>query len=184
MSDNELFDSEDEIAGEDAATGGKKIGFIPGLAIQILKWTGIVLAAIIFVVTVVVITLNVMGDSFGSQSRIPADSEAYADRRPELSWYTIEEMRGSTADRSTFIIRPHIGYDPGAQAVLTELISRNIQIREEILVYFNSRNASELEGVEARNRIKNDLVTRLNNNIMRTGRVRDVAFDVFTIIEF
>ncbi|TVQ39963.1 MAG: hypothetical protein EA384_05175 [Spirochaetaceae bacterium] len=187
MSDNEMFDAEDEVAGEEIASGGKRIGFLPGIVIQILKWTGIVLGAIIFVVTIVVVTLNFMGDGFATQSRIPAESEAYADRRPILDWYSgIGELRGQTADdaRHTFIIQPHIGYDQENRAVQNELIQRNIQIREEILLYFSSRRASELEGVENRNRIKQDLVTRINNNIMRSGRIRDVAFDAFQIVDF
>ena len=184
MSDNELFESEEEIAGEEAASGGKKIGFLPGMVIQILKWVGIVLAAIIFVVTVVVVTLGFMGDRMGSQTRIPVDSESYADRLPVYDWHSLDELRGTTRDGSTFIIQPHIGYDPGAQAVLTEILSRRIQIRSEILLYFNSQDAAFLQNHQNRTRIQSDLVTRLNNNIMRSGRVRDIAFDVFTIIAF
>ena len=187
MSDNELFDAEDDVGGEEIASGGKRIGFIPGIVIQILKWTGIILGAIIFVVTVVVVTLHFMGDGFASQSRIPAESEAYADRRPVLDWYSnVGELRGQTADeaRHTFIIHAHIGYDQENRAVQNELIARNIQIREEILLYFSSKRAAELEGVENRNRIKQDLITRINNNIMRSGRIRDVAFDSFKIVDF
>ena len=186
MSDNELFDADEEVGGEEIASGGKKIGFIPGLAIQILKWTGIVLGAVIFVVTIVMVTLHLLGDGLTTQTRVPAESEAYADRRPVLDWYSgIGELRGQTADetRHTFIINPHIGYDVDNRAVQNELIQRNIQIREEILLYFSSRRANELLGIENRSRIKNDLVTRINN-LMRSGRIRDVAFDSFQVVDF
>ena len=51
MSD-ELFDSEDEIVGgEETQSTARRTGFLPGIVIQVLKWVGIIIGAIIFIVS-------------------------------------------------------------------------------------------------------------------------------------
>jgi len=186
MSD-QLFDTEEEVATEESTTGGRRIGFLPGLLIQILKWAGIIIGAIIFIVTVVILTLRIMGEgSDTAQTQIPEGSEAYESNVPILQWYSnIEEIRGSTADqpRQTFIVQPYIGYQPGAQAVENELISRKVQIREIIAVYFSSHSADQLLGADNRERVKLELKRRIND-IMSSGQIADLAFDRYQIVEF
>jgi len=184
MSD-ELFDTEEEVGGEDVGGGGRKVGFLPGLLIQILKWAGIIVGAIIFIVTVVVVTMKIMGTGTQSQTRIPA-TEEYQSKPPVYDWYSgIGEIRGSTADevRRTFIVEPNLGYDQGDRQLQTELIARNIQLREIISTYFASRTSSQLQGVENRQRVKEDLKRQIND-ILSNGKVRDVAFTRYEIIEF
>ena len=62
MSD-EMFDQEDEAGGEEQPTtaGKKKIGFLPAIVIDILKWGAIVIGAIIFIVGYRGITVRFMG---------------------------------------------------------------------------------------------------------------------------
>jgi flagellar FliL protein len=186
MSD-QLFDTEEEVASEESSTGGRRVGFLPGMLIQILKWAGIIIGAIIFIVTVVVLTLNFMGAGTDTaQTQIPEGTEEYESDVPVLSWYSnISEIRGSTADqpRQTFIVAPHIGYRPGQQQVENELINRKIQIREIMAVYFSSRTADELLGAENRERVKQELKRRIND-IMTSGQVADIAFDRYQIVEF
>lgn len=186
MSD-ELFDTEEEVAGEEASTGGRRVGFLPGLLIQILKWAGIIVGAIIFIVTVVVVTLRIMGEGTDTgQTRIPGQTEEYQSEQPILTWYSnIDEVRGNTADevRKTFIVKPYIGYEPGNQPVQNELIQRKVQVREIIAVYFSSRTADELQGAENRARVKQDLKRRIND-LMSSGQIKDIAFDRYQIVEF
>ena len=185
MSD-ELFDSEDEIVGgEETQSTARRTGFLPGIVIQVLKWVGIIIGAIIFIVTVVVITVNIMGNNGANQTRLPI-SEEYQSRPPILEWYqNIGELRGSTADevRRTYIVEPHIGYELENRAVQTELIARNIQLIEMFHTYFSSRTVSELEGVENRERVKTELQERINN-MMQEGKIRAVAFGQYQFIEF
>jgi len=190
VADEDFLGEDEDVGGADSSAGPKKrIGFIPGIVIQILKWAGVVLGAIIFIVTVVVITLRIMGPGTDPQTRVPR-TEAYEARVPILEWHnvmgeTAESIRGSTADnpRRTFLVRPYIGYEPERQAVLTELIARNIQIREIINVYFSSRTADQLEGVDNRERVKRELRAEINR-ILSEGQIREIAFDEYQIVSF
>ena len=184
MSD-EIFDRDDRPT-EGRIEPERGLGYLTGIIVQILKWLGIILGVVIFVVTIVIITLNIVDRRSGtSQTRIP-NVEEYSAQPPILEWYSnINEIRGSTADetRRTFIVEPHIGYDLEDRLVQTELIARTIQVREIIAFYFSSQVATQLEGVENRQRVKADL-TREINRIMRSGKIRDVAFDRYQIVEF
>lgn len=185
MSD-EIFDSEEESGGEEQQTPGKKrIGFLPAIVIDILKWSAIIIGAIIFIVVVVIITVRMMGGAQTETTRLPLQSD-YEDRGAEmLDWFSqIGDIRGTTNDevRRTFIVSPHLGYRPEDDATLQELIRREIQIREAIAIYFSSRSIRELEGVENRQRVKRDLREEINR--IMTNQVRDVAFGRYEFIEF
>ncbi|TVR68335.1 MAG: hypothetical protein EA427_10490 [Spirochaetaceae bacterium] len=185
MSD-EIFDSEDEGGGEEQPTTGKKrIGFLPAIVIDILKWSAIVIGAIIFIVVTVIITVRIMGGGQTEATRLPLQSEYERAGAEMLDWFSqIGDVRGTTNDepRRTFIVTPHIGYLPGDDATLQEMIRREIQIREAIAIYFSSRSVRELEGVENRERVKRELREQVNR--IMTSRVRDVAFSRYEFIEF
>lgn len=186
MSD-ELFDTEEEVGGEEAAGAPRSVGFLPGLLIQGLKWAGIVVGAIIFIVTVVIVTLGLMGDTTQSQTVLPPDSpELQSERPPVLTYFqALGEIRGVTIDqpRRTFIVEPVLGYDPDNRQLQTELVQLTIPIREEIDFYFGERSADELLGPENRRRVKEELRTRINT-MLRTGEVEDVAFQQYQIVDF
>ena len=68
MSD-EMFEGEDEGAAEgEGIKAAKKVGFLPAVVIQIMKWAALGLGAIIFIVTVTVVTINFFGA--GSQGAV------------------------------------------------------------------------------------------------------------------
>ena len=161
-------------------------GFISGVLLQALKWIALILGVVIFIVTVVIITINQFDRGLRlGQQRTPI-SEEYTAQPPILDWYSsLGEIRGSTADETnrTFLVVPHIGYDTGDRATQSELVARNIQIKEIIAFYFGSRVAAQLTGVENRQRVKSDL-TRQINRIMSSGKIRDVAFDQYQVFEF
>ena len=164
------------------ATGG----FVSGILLQVLKWIAIAIVAVVFIVTVVIVTVNRLAQrGAGVQDTVQLSSE-FSAQPPILEWYSeINEVRGATADpvRQTFIVVAHIGYDKEDRAVQTELVERTIQIRELIHFYFGSRLAEDLRGIENRQRVKADL-TRQVNRIMRNGTIRDVAFDQYDILDF
>ncbi len=161
-------------------------GFVSGVLLQALKWIALILGVVIFIVTIVIITINQFerGNRLG-RARAPL-SEEFTAAPPILEWYSaLGEIRGSTADAATrtFLVVPHIGYDMGDRAVQNELIARNIQIKEIVTFYFGSQTADLLSGVENRQRVKSDL-TRQINRLMSNGKIRDVAFDQYQIFEF
>ena len=187
MSD-ELFDTDEETGGDEqpTGTGKKKIGFLPAIVIDILKWSSIVVGAIIFIVVVVIITVRMMGSgSQATATRLPLESDYEAQSAELLDWYSeIGEIRGRTTDQvpRTFIIVPHIGYNPQDAAVLPELIQRRVRIKETINMYFADHSINELEGNRNRTRVKQELTESLNR--IMTNDIRDVAFDRYEFIEF
>ncbi|MFW6338442.1 MAG: flagellar basal body-associated FliL family protein [Alkalispirochaetaceae bacterium] len=187
MSD-EMFDTEEEVGGEEQPQAGKKrIGFLPAVVIDILKWAAIIVGAIIFIVVVVVITVRTLDRREGGQlADVPRVSEYQDSVPPELAWFSqLEEVRGQTRDEPsmTFIVEPWIGYEPdGGEATLQELIAREIQIKETIAIYFGSHHARELEGPDNRQRVKRELREQINR--MMRNDIREVAFDSYQILDF
>ena len=187
MSD-EIFENDDEIiGGEEVEAGGKKkVGFLPGIVIQILKWAAIALGAVIFIVTVVVITMNIMNRGTTTQSRLP-EVEAYEGAPEILSWFgNIGEIRTPTADerRHTVMAKILIGYPRDSKRVQSELIDRTPWITELVRSYFSSHTASELLGPQNEQRVQEELKARINN-IMTEGKIKEVIFgDTYNIVEF
>lgn len=186
MSD-EMFDTEEEVGGDEQQQAGKKkIGFLPAVVIDILKWAAIIVGAIIFIVVVVVITVRMLDRGEGGElANVPRVSEYQDEVPPELAWFSqIGEVRGQTRDEPsmTFIVAPWVGYEPESEATLQELIAREIQVKEAIAIYFSSHYADELEGPENRERVKRDLREEINR--MMRNPIREVAFDTYQILDF
>lgn len=161
-------------------------GFLTGILLQSLKWIIIIFCGVVLMVTVVVVTVNRLNARAGIRDNRVVLSNDFTTEVPILDWYSeLEEIRGSTADalNRTFIVVPHIGYDQEDRSIRDELSMRKIQIRELISFYFASRTADELRGVENRQRVKSDLTIQINR-IMRSGKIRDVAFDAYQLLEF
>jgi len=171
---------------ERKAGSNRAKSFFTGLLAQSLKWIIAIICLVILIVTVVVVTVNRLqarSSLLGNRVQL---SEEFTAEVPLLEWYSgLGELRGSTADviNRTFVVVAHVGYDQEDRAVQTELVSRTIQIRELISFYFASRTVDELKGVDNRQRVKSDLTIQINR-IMRSGKIRDVAFDTYQLLEF
>lgn len=183
---DDMFDSDDDVVGaEESQSGQKRVGFLPGVLIQVLKWVGIILGAVIFIVTVVVVTVNFLNRGNVTQTRIPT-SEEYAAEAPIYIWYEqIGELRGSTADevRTTYIVEPFLGYDQDNDQLTTELIQRRIQLIGIFNDYFGSRTTDELEGPENKLRVEQELQDQINR-VLRQGLVRDIVFGTYQFLPF
>ena len=183
MSD-EMFEGEDEGVAGSEIQAARKVGFLPGIVIQMLKWAALGLGAIIFIVTVVVITMKIMGA--GSQGITHQQiSTDYTGKAPVYSWFNnVGEIRGRTADEtpSTFILVVQIGYDLNNKSIQNELVNRTPQIRDITRQFFTAKKATELKP-ERENDLKIELAERINS-IMTTGKIRQVIFDSFTVVEF
>lgn len=181
MSDD-IFDGDEEAA--EGESGPRRGGLLSGLAIQILKWAAIVLGAIIFVVTVVVITLNILqGDQ--ATGAPPPTSEEYDAELPEFDYYGgVGEIRGNTVDgNSTFIVEIQLGYeedDARTQSALSNLTPR---IRDFVRNFLATKTSEELSPTN-----EDELKTRMReqiNNILGGGeRVREVIFDEYQVVPF
>ncbi len=183
---DDMFDADDDVVGaEEPQPGQKRVGFLPGVVIQILKWVGIVLAAVIFIVTVVVVTVNFLNRGNAGQTRVP-QSEQYQPDVPILSWFEqVGELRGSTADvqRTTYIVEPYLGYDGENNALVNELILREIQLVGIFNDYFGARTVAELEGPQNKIRVEQELLEMINR-ILREGQVQDIVFGSYQFLPF
>ncbi|TFH06217.1 MAG: hypothetical protein E4H09_00720 [Spirochaetales bacterium] len=182
---DDMFDGDDDVVGaEEKQPGEKRVGFIPGVLIQVLKWAGIILGVIILVVTITVITVNFLSAGNVGQTRVPT-SQDYRTDLPILTYYPIEELRGVTADevRTTFIVEPYLGYDPENTGLTTELIQRDIQLIGVFIDYFGSKTTADLERSENRRRVQQELID-LMNRILREGQIEDLVFKSYQFLPF
>ena len=183
MADDEVFSGEgiDETPEQEAEQRG---GFIPAVVLKILKYVALGLAAIIFIVTVVVITVNIL-DRGPQAEAYPSASPQYTNRTPIYSWYDIQEIRGRTDDETpyTVIVDAKLGYEKDNKKVQTELIARREQIIDIMRHFFSSYKAAELVP-ENETELKSKLKAKINSIMTVKDAVKDVVFLQFNVIEF
>ena len=154
----------------------KKASGLAALLPNLLKFIAIGLGALIFIVTVSVITNNVLNSSGRSQP-IPPVNSPFVGTRPTYQFFTlIGTVRTTTNDTVpwTVVVNLELGYDENDNATATELSSRLSELREFVRVFFRSKSAREL-GPDNEARLKQEIMEYINNRIMNTGRIRQVT---------
>lgn len=179
-----MSDQDDiNLEGDDLSLDGggkKKRG--SGLLPQLLKWTAIVLGSLIFIVTVVVITVQIIGGGGKNQTSIPV-SEEYTGTREVLQWY---QAVGETRTRSNDVIPASIvvniafGYPLDDKATPIELSSRLVEIKDFLRSFFQRKTAAELRNEE---KIKIEIRNSINDTILTKSKIRDVRFTQYEIVE-
>lgn len=186
MADEDMFGADEDVVGAEEAQGGqKKVGFLSGAVIQILKWVGIIVGAIIFIVTVVVVTVGFLDRGNEGVSRVPV-TEQYQGVPEPLEWFRqIESLRGSTADEvsTTYLVTPAIGYDPENVQLTTELINREIELTDVFNRYFRSHTRDEVTGPNNEERVRAELLEAINRQL-RTGSVEELVFLQYEFPQF
>ena len=179
MSDQSDIDMDTGDAGVSESSSKKGSGFL----VTLLKWIAIALGALIFIVTIVVITVNVMGlRGRPSASPLPV-SEDYVPLQDPLDWYQtlgVIQTRTSDVPPASVTVDIALGYTSGDKDAPTELSSRSIELRDFLRSFFHRKTASELEN---EGRIKVEIRNFINDNVLTTARIRDVRFTQYTIIE-
>lgn len=186
MSDEEelsnAIEGEDhfDAGGGSPSSGGKsKSGLV-----KILTWVVGIICGTIFIVTVVVITINIIDRGNQSQSFAQV-SEEYNAKPPIMSFYeaNMPQIRGRTADKvpQSFIIELALGYpEDKAVALEAEITQRLPAIVDLIRSYFNSKKAEELS-YENEDYLKLQLKEKINR-ILTNGPIEMVVFtkkDIF-----
>lgn len=171
------FDS----GGGSTSSGGKssKSGLV-----KILTWVVGIICGTIFIVTVVVITINIIDRGNQSQSFAQV-SEEYNTKPPIMVFYgsNMPQIRGRTADKvpQSFIIELDFGYtEEVATALNPEITQRLPAIVDLIRSYFNSKKAEELS-YENEEYLKLQLKEKINR-ILTNGPIEMVVFtkkDIF-----
>ena len=181
------IDDVDLDGGEPADSGGsekKKASGIGGLLPNLLKFVAIGIGALIFIVTVSVITVNIIGGQGTSQTVIP-DNTAYQGQRPVYSMYTsIGTIRTNTRDVVPYavVVDMVIGYDQNDNAAANEMTERLYELRDFVRNFFRSKMAVDLSaGNETR--LKQEIIELLNTRILNTAKARIILFNQLDVME-
>ncbi len=184
MADNLGFEEQEDVGSLDEggdASGGRRFGFLSGVVIQVLKWLAIVVGAIVFVVTVTVITVRMLGPGQAAQSRSVVESESFNVGIPVYSYFdNIPPLRGSTADeeRFTFVVQVSIAYPMEDEGINNELINKTVPITDSLLTYFSQQRRERL--LAQRDEVRREILAAINQIMIED--VSDVFFVQYEVI--
>jgi flagellar FliL protein len=176
-----MSDDIDDIGGEEGGEGvaaPKKASGLAALLPNLFKFIAIGLGALIFIVTVAVITFNIMNKGGKSQSAVTDPTSPYVGKRPEYANYTlIGQVSTRTRDRTltNVTVEMVLQYDLNNAAAQTELTARQYDLRDFVRNYFSSKYAEELTP-EHEERLKRDIQETLNTRYLDTAKIRNVLF--------
>jgi flagellar FliL protein len=180
MSDSDDLDLEGGDAPEAGGAAPKKKGGLGNLLPTLLKFVAIGIGALVFIVTVSVITYNVMNKGGENQTVLADPSSPYVGKRQEYSYYdTIGTVTTRTKDypvTASVTVEMILGYDLGDQPASLELVQRRWEIRDFTRRYFSGKYAAEL-APDREEELKKDIREQLNTRFLDNARVRIVLFN-------
>jgi len=185
MSDSDDLDLEGGDAQDAGSLQKKKGRGLRSILPTILKFTAIGLGALIFIVTVAVITYNIMNRGGKPQTVVTDPSSPYIGRRPEFAMYTmIGPVTTRTRDviNNTVTVDMILGYDINNQAATMELINRQFELRDFVRRYFSAKYAAELVP-EREDELKKEILEQLNTRFLDTAKIRIVLFNRLDVME-
>jgi flagellar FliL protein len=168
-----------------SSSGDKKKGKgMGGLLPTLLKWIAIVIGSIILIVTVVIITMKVMGTNNTATVAVPVSPE-YTTKRELLSWYnSLGQVKTKTCDEipASVVVEVVLGYKVDDKTTATEITQRQIEIKDFLRRYFTGKTTDELK---PNNEVKLQMEIRntINDDILSTSRIKDVKFLQLDVIE-
>ena len=181
MSDADDLDLE---GGDSAGAGSSKKGAgLAALLPNLLKFVAIGLGALIFIVTVSVITFNILNKGGQSQTVIPSASP-FVGNRPQYQMFTsIGLIRTNTRDVIPYsvVVDMVIGYDLNDNAAATELTGRLYELRDFIRSYFKTKTVDDLQP-ENETRLKQEILETLNTRVLNSGRARIILFNQLDVM--
>jgi flagellar FliL protein len=175
MSDSDDFFDGGE-APESETPSKKKGGGLGNLLPTILKFVAIGLGAMVFIVTVSVITVNVVNRGGRSQPVISDPDSPYVGKRPEYGYFdTLGTINVRTRDSSTVTVEMIIGYDLGDQTASQELTSRRHELHDFIRRFFSNKTAAEL-APDREEALKREIRNQLNDRFLDNRGARIILF--------
>ncbi len=182
MSDN-VDDQEMNFAeGEaEASRPAKAKGAGPGLA-RILMFAGIGLGAVIFIVTIVVVTVGILNKQ-GKRQEVVSVSESYQQATPVYQYVTtIGEIRARTLDKepSSLVVKLNLGFDMNDKEAPNQVTQRLPQLRDFLRSYFSQKYAQDL-APDKEAVIKEELREAINK-ILTKPSLKEVLFEKFDVV--
>jgi flagellar FliL protein len=187
MADSNDIDDIDggEPSEESAAPKKKKGGGLAALLPALLKFAAIGIGAVVFMVTVAVVTVNVMNSSGRSQTVVVDPSSPYIGRRPIFAWYTdIGPINTRTRDTAPHMVTVQInlGYDREDTVTASELNNRKLELQAFVRRHFAGKTAEDLR-LENEPRIQREIMEMLNTRYLDSGRIRAVSIQRLDVME-
>lgn len=183
MADEDAAGNLDDGMDGDAAPS-KKAGGLKGALPQLLKYILIGVAAVIFIVTIVIITNLIMNKGGKSQTAIPV-SEEYRTQREVYSWYTtLDQIRTQTSDEinpASVVVQVVLGYKKDDKNASSEITERRIEIVDFLRQFFSGKKAEELEPSKEKD-LQRDIRDQINNDILSNSSIRDVRFTTKDVV--
>jgi flagellar FliL protein len=172
---------------QEAGGGGsrKKTGGLAALLPNLLKFVAIGLGALIFIVTVTVITFTIMNKGGRSQTVVADASSPYIGKRPEYLYFnSIGLVRCRTRDPTSHsvVVDLAIGYDMNDKNAAAELTTRLYELQDFVRNFFSSKYAWELE-TENEARLKTEIIEALNTRVLNSSRARNIVFKQLDVVE-
>jgi flagellar FliL protein len=181
MSDQEILE-ESEDGGEDSGKKKKGGGGLAKLLPSLLKFVGFGLGAVILIVTVSVITYNLLSKGGKQQTSIPT-TESYLGTMPQYQMFRlIGPVTTRLSDAYTVRVDMIIGYDMNDNAAGTEFTARQDQIRDFLRRYFRTKTSGDLRP-ENEEQIKREIREQLNTQYLDKARARIILFNTFDVME-
>jgi len=185
MSDDAFLDEDGAAESDGGGQAKKKSGGLGNLLPMILKFVAIGLGALVFIVTVSVITYNIMNKGGNNQTVISDPNSPYVGKRPEYGYYdSIGSITVKTGDfpvSSTVTVDMIIGYEVGNQAASLELSSRRFELRDFLRVYFSKKTAAEL-APERDEALKAEIREMLNTRFLDSRGARVILFNKLDVM--
>ena len=180
MSDSDDLDLDGDAPG---AAAPKKASGLAALLPNLLKFVAIGLGAIVFIVTVSVITFNILNRGGQSQTVIPSASP-FVGARPQYQFFTgVGIIRTTTRDPMPYsvVVDMVIGYDLNDNTAQTELNARLYELRDFVRVFFRSKTADELSP-DNEPRLRQEILEQLNQRLLNTARARIILFNQLDVM--
>ena len=184
MSDAQTTENQEEGSPEGEVASKKKAAGLIAFLPHVLKFVAIGLGALILIVTVVVITYNILNKGGRSQTVVPENSP-YIGSRPQYSMFSaIGMIRTRTKDPTPYavVVDMIIGYDLNNAQAATELTGRLYELRDFVRSYFGSKYVEELQP-ENEARLKQEIIELLNTRVLNTAKVRTILFNQLDAME-
>ena len=182
MSDSDELDLEGSNTPD--LDSAKKASGLAALLPNLLKFVAIGLGALIFIVTVSVITYNVLNKGGQSQTAFPSNSP-FVSSRPQYSMFsTIGVIRTNTRDPVPYsvVVDMVIGYDQDDNAATTELNARVYELQDFVRSFFRAKLADELKP-ENEAKLKQEITEQLNTRVLNSARARIILFKQLDVMQ-
>ncbi len=183
MADDDIYDDGDVAGGQELEVG-EKSSLVKTLIPKLLKWVAIVLAALIFIVTVVFFTMKILNRGTTGMTQ-PASSEVMIAKTPTYDWFSIEEIRTRTGDEpaATVIVQVKLGYETGSKEIQGELVKRENQIFDLIRQYLSKKTKDDL-ATSNEAAVKQEIREQINRLLTQGNAVQQIIFMEYNVYDF